>query len=51
MIIAENGPFLHEAEGIIESAMETYWSEHSTTGKWHFLRVTPVVQARLWENC
>ena len=40
MIIAENGPFLHEADGIIERAMDHYWKENTTTGKWHFPRVT-----------
>ena len=44
MIIAENGPFLHEAEGIIESAMDKYWGKH-TNGKWHFLRVSEDVRS------
>ena len=49
MIIAENRPFLYEAEGIIESAMQSYRREHSTTGKWHFLRVTNDI--RLYTGC
>ena len=44
MIIAENGPFLYEADGIIESAMET-WGEHITNGKWYFLRVTDNIRS------
>jgi hypothetical protein len=45
MIIAENGPFLHEAEGIIESSMDKYWGKHATTKKWHFLRVTEDIRS------
>ena len=38
MVIAENGPYLHHADSILESAMDKYWSENTESGKWHFLR-------------
>ena len=38
MIISENGPNLHEADSILERAMNRYWSENSQNGKWHFIR-------------
>ena len=38
MIISENGPNLHEANGILERAMNRYWSKNSQNGKWHFIR-------------
>ena len=40
MVIAENGPLLHQAEGILENSMNCYWKENSTNGKWHFLRTS-----------
>lgn len=40
MIIAENGPFLHQADEILESSMDRYWKENTTSGEWHFLRKT-----------
>ena len=33
MIMSENGPNLHEANGILERAMNKYWSEKSHKGK------------------
>ena len=45
MIIAENGPFLHQAEGILEAVMHSYWKEHTTTSKWHFLRFTDDIRS------
>jgi hypothetical protein len=38
MIISENGPHLHEADGILERSMNHYWSAKSQDGKWHFIR-------------
>ena len=33
MIISENGPNLHEADGILERAINEYWSENSQKAK------------------
>ena len=38
MIISENGPNLHEANGILERALNKYWSANSQNGQWHFVR-------------
>ena len=40
MIIAENGPLLHNAGEILERAMSQYWRVANRDGKWHFLRQT-----------
>ena len=37
MEIAENGPLLIHADGILKNAMDKYWS-NTETGKWHFVR-------------
>ena len=33
MVIAENGPLLHEADKILEHAMDKYWTENTEKGK------------------
>ena len=38
MIISENGPNLHEANGVLERVLNDYWSAKSQDGKWHFIR-------------
>ena len=40
MVVAENGPLYHQAEGFLETSMNRYWKENSTNGKWHFLRTS-----------
>ena len=40
MEIAENGPELAHAGNIIASAMDNYWKEKSSDGKWHFCHKT-----------
>lgn len=45
MIIAENGPLLHHADIILEKSMDKYWDEHSTNGKWHFMRETADIRS------
>ena len=36
MEIAENGPLLIHADGILKNAIDKYWS-NTETGKWHFV--------------
>ena len=36
MGIAENGPLLIHADGILKTAMDKYWS-NTESGKWHFV--------------
>ena len=40
MEIVENGPELAHAGNIIASAMDNYWKEKSSDGKWHFCHKT-----------
>ena len=44
MVIAENGPMLHQADSILENAMKRYWMESKNSNKWRFLRQTDDVR-------
>ena len=45
MVIAENGPLLHQADEILERAMNSYWKKSTKDGKWHFVRTKQVVRS------
>ena len=45
MVIAENGLLLHQADDILELAMDKYWKENIHDGKWHFLRKTEDIRS------
>ena len=47
MIISENGPNLHEADSILERALNKYWSKNSVNGKWHFIRLGENIKSYL----
>ena len=48
MVIAENGPYLHHADSILESAMDMYLSENTESGNWHFLRNSEDIIIHWW---
>ena len=45
MIISENGPALHDADYLLERAMNSYWAENSENGKWHFIRESDQIKS------
>ena len=47
MIISKNGPALHNADNLLERAMNRYWAENSENGKWHFIRESNNIRSYL----
>ena len=38
MITSENSLALHDADDLLDWAMNRYWAENSENGKWNFIR-------------
>ena len=47
MIMSENGPNLHEANGILARAMNRYLPKNNQNWKWYFIRSGEIIKTYL----